>query len=168
MRKILLISSIALLAIIWATAASATPPSIHVSTSVENFEIVACGDFNVRTEAEAKITEKLWFGGDGTPVRLRLTIRITSSEYYNDVYPNISISQGAKGVGEGITADIDFVTGAEHWTGNAFRLSIPGIGRVLWDVGTLKLDEDGNAVFHGQSFFAEGETGLALCEALAP
>ena len=168
MRRILQMSGIALLAAAWASTAGAKPPSINTFTVVDDFEIIQCGDYNVRTNADTKITEKTWFDGAGNPVRLQVQLKVTRSEYYNDVYPEISASQGANGVGENISIHFDFVTGAEHWTGNGFRLTIPGIGRVIWDVGTYKLDEDGNGVFHGQSFFAEGDTGLALCEALAP
>jgi len=168
MKKILQIGGIALLAVAWAPTAGANPPSISTITVVDDVEIVQCGGYNVRTNADTKITEKTWFDGDGNPVRVQVQLRVTRSEYYNDIYPEISVSQGAKGIGENITGNFDLVTGAEHWTGNGFRLTIPGIGRVIWDVGTFKLDEDGNAVFHGQSFLAEGKTGLALCEVLAP
>ena len=157
-----------MLAAAWAPTAGAKPPSINTFTVVDDFEIVQCGSYNVRTNADTKITEQFWFDEDGNPIRLRLKLRVTRSEYYNDVNPDISISQGANGVGENISADIDLVTGAEHWSGNGFRLTIPGIGRVIWDTGTFKLDEDGNPVFHGISLLADGETGLALCEALAP
>ena len=167
MRRLLRVSGVFLLVSVMAAAAGATPPSISVFTVVDDFEIVQCGDYNVRTNADARVTEKVWFDGNGDAVRVQVKIQVTRSEYYNDVNPDISISQGAKGAGENVTGDLDLVTGEEHWSGNAFRLTVPGIGRVIWDTGTFKLDEDGNPVFHGISMLADGETGLALCEALA-
>ena len=168
MKKLLQTGGIALLMLAWAAAAGATPPSTNVFTVVDDFEIVGCGDYNVRTNADTRISETTWFDGEGNPIRFKVQIKIMRSEYYNDENPELSISQGKNGVGENVTGRFDLITGAEHWTGNGFRLTIPGIGRVIWDVGSFKLDEDGNAVFHGKSFLADGKTGLALCEALAP
>ena len=67
-----------------------------------------------------------------------------------------------------LTNNIDLTTGDEHWSGALFRLTIPGIGHVLLDMGTWFWDASAETlVHHGPSYaLAEGETGLALCEAL--
>ena len=169
MRRIKKIAGTVILAGAWAAIAGATPPSKTTFVIVDDFLIVECGDYNVRTNADSKITQTLWFDDDENPIRVQVKIKVTRSEYYNDVDPAISISQGANGVGENVTIDIDLVTGAQHDSGAAFRLTIPGIGHVLMSTETFKFDEDGNIVIHGHDFaLAEGETGLALCEALAP
>ena len=97
-----------------------------------------CGTFNVRTFGTYRVTEKVWSDQLGEPVRVRVKIQVTESTYYNDQDEDISISQGMKGAGENMIIEINLLTGEKHWSGNLFRLTIPGIGRVIWDVGTWK------------------------------
>ena len=169
MNKFVKIGSCALIAAMWTAAASATPPIITTSVGPFNFPIVDCGDFEVWTRGDEKVTEKLYFDRNGVPVKIQFKFHILTSEYYNFSFQEINISQGANGVGENVTINFNPVTGDIHSSGAALRLTIPGIGHVVMQVGNFNLDAEGNFVFHGLDFvFAEGETGLALCEALAP
>ena len=140
--------------------------------------IVECDGFEVWTKGLERDTVKLWYDKDGNPVRLQVQILITESIYYNTVVPDNFVSQGKNGVGENITLDYEIVGvdpvfgflifGDGHEAGAAFRLTLPGIGHVLLHVGTWFYDASEDVLVHkGPDFvLAEGETGLALCEAL--
>ena len=169
MRKLLQIAGIVLLAGTWAVSASASTPIINTIVFVEDLLIVHCEGFDVRTKAKIRYTEKRWFDDDGIALKTKVHWKILESEYYNSVNPEISISQGLNGVGETVMGNIDEVTGETHASGLGFRLTIPRIGHVFMDIGTIRRDEDFNILFeHGLLWvFAKGETGLALCEALA-
>ena len=168
-KKIFQSSAIALVAVLWAGVAGATPPMINTFNVVDDLEVIQCGTYSVRASGTYRVTEKVWFDEFDEPARVRVKIQVTDSTYYNDQDENISISQGMKGAGENMIIDIDLLAGEEHWSGNLFRLTIPGIGRVIWDVGTWKWVDENLVFFAGKGWvFAEGETGLALCEALAP
>ncbi len=134
-----------------------------------DFPVIECDGFEVWTAGKEIDTEKYWFNEAGAPVRLQFSIHVTESEYYNFNYPEISVSQGRKGPGENATFHIDLTTGDQHAAFNAYRLTIPGIGRVIWDVGTCFYDASEDALdCRGKPFvLLEGETGPALCEALA-
>lgn len=151
-----------------AMSAYADKPVISRSIADFDFEVVDCDSFQVWTKGFQKETEKLWLNENDEPVRLTLTVQITESEYYNYQEPAKSVSQGKSGVGEGFVYTFDFATGDEHWSGNLFRITIPGVGHVLLDVGTWLYDASENIlVHHGPDYaLAEGEAGLALCEAL--
>ena len=130
--------------------------------------VVDCGEFEVWTRGWEIDTEKWWFNEDGDAVRLQFSIHVKESEYYNAVDDTKFIVQGKNGVGENFTNNIDLTTGDQHWSGLQFRLTIPGVGHVLLDAGTWFWDEsEGMLIHHGPDYaLAEGETGLALCEAL--
>ena len=133
-----------------------------------DFVVVNCDTFLVKTSGYERDTFKEWYDKSGELVRLQISIHITESQYYNASDPDKFVTQGKKGVGEGISWFIDFITGDEHQSGNAFRLTIPGIGHVFLDVGTWFWDASEEVlVHHGPDYaLAQGETGLALCEAL--
>lgn len=167
-KKMLQAGAISLVSLLWAGVAGAAPPLINTFNVVDDIEVIQCGTYNVRTSGTYRVTEKVWFDELGEAVRVRIKLQVTESTYYNDQDEDISISQGMKGSGENMIIDIDLATGEEHWSGNLFRLTIPGIGRVIWDVGTWKWVDGDLVFFAGKGWvFAEGETGLALCEALA-
>jgi hypothetical protein len=156
-------------ALAWTSVGLATPPEIVTFTIVDDFPVVDCGEFEVWTEAPTRITEKTFFNQSGQPVRLQVHGRVLESVYYNRSNPELFVSQGAKGVGEGFSNTFDLITGEiTNSSGNFFRLTLPGIGHVLMSVGHFGFDADGNFVFHGLEALADGETGLALCEALSP
>lgn len=169
LKKMLQVGAITLIPLTWISESVATSPFIDTFYVGDDIEVIQCGVYNVRASGTYRITEKVWFDDFGEPVRVRVKIQVIESTYYNDTNEDISISQGMKGAGENMIIEIDLLTGEEHWSGNLFRLTIPGIGRVIWDVGTWKLDGKGNLIFFaGKGWvFAEGETGPALCEALA-
>lgn len=155
-------------------SAQATPPSIVTFEIDDEFPLLGCevngNTFDVWVFSPTKITIKSWFE-DGIEVRRFTRLNVRGARFYNFDDPDIFVTQnnGNDGVGENLTARENFVTGEVQVTGAPFRLTIPGIGRVLMDVGVFKVDEDGNVVINGQSFFlADGESAPALCEALAP
>ena len=151
------------------TTAMAGKPLIIRSIFDFDFPVVECDGFEVWTAGKEIDTEKYWFNEDGEAVRLQFSIHVTESEYYNSNYPEISVSQGKKGAGENLTENTDLTTGDVHVGRNAFRLTIPGIGRVLWDNGSCFYDASEDALECSREPFIllEGETGPALCEALA-
>ena len=146
----------------------ADKPDIFRYMSQFNFPVLDCGSFQVWTSGWERDTEKWWYNELGEPVKLQVSIAITKSEYYNNLEPNKFVVQGKNGVGENATIRIDLVTDDEHNTGAQFRLTLPGIGHVVLDAGTWLWDaSEEMLIHHGPAFaFAEGETGLALCEAL--
>ena len=145
----------------------ADKPQIVREMNLFDILIVDCGSFEVRTKGWERDTFKWWYDEFGAPLKVQVQIHITEGEYYNATDPEKTVSQGKNGVGENATIKFDFVSGAEHHSGAAFRLTIPGIGHVLLHAGTWIWGADGTFVHHGPDFaFAEGETGLALCEAL--
>ncbi|KPK52612.1 MAG: hypothetical protein AMS22_08785, partial [Thiotrichales bacterium SG8_50] len=69
----------------------------------------------------------------------------------------------------GVDPDFGFlIFGDTHNSGAPFRLTLPGIGHVLLDVGTWFYDASEDILIHkGPDFvIAEGDTAPALCEAL--
>ncbi len=161
----LILSAVALT---WASVGLATPPEFVTFTLVDDLPITDCGDFAVWTLAPLKITEKTSFNKSGDAVRLQVHGNILESIYYNRGDPDIFVTQGKKGVGENFYVDIDLITGELHQSGGFFRLTLPGIGHVVMFMGTIKVDADGNFVFHGLDAFPEGDTEAALCAALSP
>ena len=151
-----------------ASTSHAGKPDIYRYTWNFDFLVVDCDTFEVWVSGWERDTEKWWYDEFGDPVRLQWSINVTESEYYNKGEPDKFITQGKKGVGENVTIDIDFTTGDEHQAGGAFRITIPGIGHVLLSTGNWIYDASEDMwVHHGPGYvLAEGDTGLALCEAL--
>jgi len=151
-----------------ASVSRAGTPLIVRETSAFDLPVVECDGFEVRTSGLERDTYKYWFDKSGVPVRLQWVFNITESQYYNSSDPAKFITQGKNGVGENLTFNQDLTSGDEHFSGNAFRITIPGVGRVLWDAGTWFWDASEQTLVHrGPDYvFAEGDTGLALCEAL--
>ena len=154
----------------------ATPPSSDVRYLDEDFPIVGCGDYHIRTVASFRLRETFFFDKDGVPVRLRISVLITGSIYYsiyNESDPvgpeNIEkyIQQGAKGRGENQQIWIDLIEIGEKYTGLPFRITLPGIGPLFLEAGHGYWDGV-TYTFHGISIMPEDGTGSALCEALAP
>jgi hypothetical protein len=150
----------------WASVGSATPTLIETFAVIDDFPITDCGDFQVRTESPTIITEKTFFNSSGDPVRFQASGRVTESIYYNSSDPSIFVTQGKNGVGENFFFMVDLNTGEIVNAGGFFRLTLPGIGHVVMQMGVAK--ENGEFVFHGLNAFPEGETAAALCDALTP
>ena len=133
-----------------------------------DFPVIDCGAFEVWTSGIERDTEKWWYDKAGNPIKLQISIQVTESQYYNNMEPSKFVTQGKNGVGENVTLAWDLITGEQHRSGAQFRLTIPGVGHVLLHVGTWFWDPaTQTVVHHGPDFaLAEGETGLALCEAL--
>ena len=167
-RLVTMAISAVVLATIFAMPAIAGKPNITKTMLDFDFPVVDCGDFQVWTTGSELDTEKWWFDENGDPLRFKLSVHIKESIYYNNMYPDNFVSQGKNGVGEGFSYELDFTSGDEHWSGLLFRITIPGVGHVLLDAGTWKYDASEDVlVHHGPAYaLAEGETGLALCEAL--
>ena len=148
-----------------ASPSLANGPEITREMNSFNFPVVDCDSFLVWTKGWERDTFKWWYDEFGDPLRVQWKIQVTESEYYNGSDPDKSVSQGKNGVGENSTISIDFVNETQHDSGAAFRLTMPGIGHVFLSVGSWKWDDSG-FVHNGPTILVDGETGLALCEAL--
>ena len=167
-RRTVLSAFAAMTALLLAAPSYAGKPDIFRSMFEFDLLVVECDGFEVWTTGWERDTEKWWYNEFDEPVRLQFSVNITESEYYNNTDPTKFVTQGKNGVGENFTNNIDLTTGDERWSGALFRLTIPGIGHVLLDMGTWFWDASAATVVHyGPDYaLAEGETGLALCEAL--
>lgn len=133
----------------------------------DDFPIVSCGDYSVRTSALTSAKQTFFFDRDGNPVRIRVSIHIRDAIYYNSEDSDIYIQQGASGTGENIQGHINLVNGTEQWSGVPFRITLKGIGPLYIEVGRNYWDGE-NWNFSGILVFPEAGTGSALCAALAP
>ena len=179
-RALVLFVTVPVAAVLLFSSAYAGKPEISRFVGPFDFgPVVECDGFDVWTSGLERVTEKLWFDADGNPVRLQVHVLITESKYYNTNDPeNKFVAQGKNGVGEnlmlelevvGVDPDFGFlIFGDTHNSGAAFRLTLPGIGHVLLDVGTWFYDASEDVLVHkGPDFvIAEGDTAPALCEAL--
>jgi len=148
----------------------AAPPSSVTYYQSEDFAVVGCsdyGDYHIRTSAETRITETTFFNQAGDDVRLRVSVHIVESIYYNSLNPDIYIQQGQNGVGENWQISLNLVTGAERYTGKPYRITLPGVGPLYIEAGHGSWDGV-TFTFRGISIMPEAGTGSALCEALAP
>lgn len=163
-------------ALAWSSAAIAIPPFIQSYVTEEDLFITYCPDpfddvnyaFEVRSRAHLACMEKIFFDRFGEPVTFHGFCHVTESIYYNSNDESISVAQGAKGVGENLHFIFDFATGEFKITGAFFRLTLPGIGHVVMNIGIQRVDDMGNFEAHGLYAFPEGDTAAALCGALAP
>jgi hypothetical protein len=178
-RALVLVVTVPVVAVLLLSSAYASKPEMSRSIAPFDFLVGECDDVQVWASGLERATEKLWFDADGNPVRLQLHILVTESKYYNPSDPdNKFVTQGKNGVGEnlklelevvGVDPDFGFlIFGDRHNSGAAFRITLPGIGHVLLDVGTWFYDASEDVLVHkGPDFvIAEGETAAALCEAL--
>ncbi len=151
-----------------AAASRADRPEIFREAVAFDGPVAECDGFEVWNSGWERDTYKYWHDESGVAVRLQLIVILTESQYYNRNDPTKVITQGKNGVGEGGLNFIDLTTGDVSFAGLGFRVTIPGIGRVMLFAGSGFWDasEQTLTVRHGPEFFLEGETGLALCEAL--
>lgn len=154
-------------ALSWANVVLATPPFIETFESLDDLFIVSCDGFDVRTEAPILITEKTFFNKTGDPVRFQVSGHVTESIYYNSTDKSIFVTQRKNGVGENFFFMLDLITGEVVNAGGFFRLTLPRIGHVVMLMGVQKVDDEGNVEFHGLDAFPEGDTAVALCDALS-
>jgi hypothetical protein len=166
--RVLLAVAVATTGLLGAPVSLAGTPLITREALQFDLPLVECDGFEVWTSGLETDTFKYWYDESGVAVRLQWAIHVTEGQYYNRNDPTKFITQGKNGVGENQTARIDLTNGDVHFSGAPFRLTIPGIGHVVLQAGTGFWDEsEGTFVWHGPLVvFAEGETGLALCEAL--
>ena len=148
-------------------AAWAVKPVSDSYVMEDDFFIVECGDYDVYTLASTLVKETLYFNQDEEAIRYHLSLKILESKYYNSNDENIFIVQGKFGRGENASYWEDLVTGDWQSTGGQFRITFPGIGPLLIDVG--RWHWDGENFYRSGAFIApEDGTGSALCEALEP
>jgi len=170
MRSKIIVTALSLVGGLLAAIPAAAGPPLIIRTAADfNFPMIECDGFDIWTSGIEIDTEKYWFNEAGEAVRLMFSVHTAESEYYNSDHPEISVSQGQKGAGENSTFDIDLTTGDQHGSGGAFRITIPGIGRVLWVTGTMFYDaSEDTYVRHGADYVLPlDDTGPALCAALA-
>jgi hypothetical protein len=167
MRKTYITALVSTMVLCLSVNAWANPPFSEISYISDDFPVVSCGDYWVKALANTRVTQTTFFNQDGNPVRLRISMHVTDSVYYNSEDPGIYIQQGAKGTGENVQGKIDLVTGEEQWPGLPFRITLKGIGPLYIEVGRMYWDGE-SYNFSGMVIFPEAGTGSALCDALAP
>lgn len=147
----------------------ATPPPIKANDTFEGDfgAFIECDDYDVWYHWIEYDAITIWTNDVGDPVREQFMVRKLEADFYNFDHPEISISQSSAGNGH-LMLDFDLETGDLHVAGSDVALTLPGVGRIVWDLGTTFYDASTDTwVSHGRTFYAEGDAGAALCEALA-
>lgn len=122
-------------------------------------DVVDCGDFLAIDEFVGVDKVTTFFDNEGNPVGLQIheTVRgtLTNSE------TGTSLSDRAD-----FTIFMDFEEGTATGVGSFFRITRPGEGIVVANIGRLAFDGEGNVIFSAGllQFLLEGET--LFCEAL--
>ena len=164
-----LVSSVVALATgcLLASASLADKPQIFRYETFDVFDIVECDGFMVMLEGTGWNVDKWWYDDAGAPVRLLGSYRLNDATYYNDQDPSITLER--KGSNGQVNIEIDFTGGDWRASGPQFILTVPGMGHILLDTGIWSWDASTQVLSkHGPNFaLADGETGFALCEALA-
>jgi hypothetical protein len=151
-----------LLAFAGAPAASANPPVFEaVFTDAGEAVLADCGDFLVLDRYTLQYRVTRYFDAQGTEVGViehvdgtdTLVNSVTGAAYTSTFHS---------------AAIIDPQAHRAAFTGVTYRLTIPGAGAVLLDVGRVVVDREGNVYFQaGPHQFYGGGDFAGLCAALA-
>ena len=151
-----------LLAFAGAPVASASPPVFEGPfTDAGEVVLADCGDFLVLDRYAMTFRVTRYFDRDGTEVRViehvdgtdTLVNSVTGAAYTSTLHS---------------AAIIDPQAHRAAFTGVILRLTIPGAGAVLLDVGRVVVDREGNVYFEaGPHQFYGGGDFAGLCAALA-
>lgn len=141
-------------------AAGAVPPERFTTLMEGRFQIAECDGFTVVDQFFIDVDTTLFFDQDGTVTEVQLKIRGTDN-YVNTV------------TGETITektsfmAHVDTATLRNMSTGLQYKLTRPGFGHLLLDVGRTVFDFNTGdfVVLNGPHQVVEGDTS-GLCVAL--
>jgi len=167
-KKNSLVLSAAILIVTVSLSANATPPEKDVTTYPFQEYIVDCGGWSVVTEGVMKETLTWFFDKKGgpEPSTLHVSLSVRESRWFNSEHQDIFIQQGSKGVGENASIWINLVTGRERNSGGWYRITAPGYGPLVINVGHYTWDGE-NFTRNGLFLMPEDGTGSLLCDILS-
>lgn len=150
-RVIAAVSAALLLMVSVAGPAMAAKPEIDVFEFHQSFDI-PCDTFLLHEEVDVTVRTTVWFDGDGNPVRAVEHI----------TYQGVITGPGGIGTldDDGFLTNLVTIDGEDvtlRQVGLIFRFTVPGIGLVAHDVGTITFFPDGSAEYSGpHDVFEEG------------
>ena len=156
-RAIAAVSAALLLMVLITGPAMAAKPVIEVFEDHESFDI-PCGTFVLHEEADVTVRSTVWLDGDGNAVRALEHI----------TYHGVITGPGGIGTLEddGFLTNLVTIDGEDvtlRQVGLIFRFTVPGVGLVAHDVGSITFFPDGSAEYSGpHDVFEEGLEPL-LC-----
>jgi hypothetical protein len=162
LKVVLAASAVAVVSMVGIAADAWAVPPVHISGSFSGDDPIAdCGTFEVRDEFALNFSGTEHFDRDGNVVRVVEHIfgvdRLYNSETGKSLKP-ASFNQGEI---------VHPIEGQVAVNGVIFRITVPGAGVVLLDVGRFVFTFDGGLVFvAGQHEFLAGDFA-GLCAALA-
>ena len=141
--------------------AFAAAPLIEDQTFTEvNDPVANCGDFVIIANGEGSTRTWVYFGRDGAPLKFVL------HGHYRGTLTNSVTGATLLDAPSVAIIDVDLVTGQETRIGAFWTVTLPGVGRVLFNVGRMVFDGSGPPVFiAGQHVPPEEEIAL-LCAGL--
>lgn len=130
----------------------------------ESTDVIPCGgygyDFDVRLDVAYKLKFIVFFDRQGDPSTLH--VQVSNRETFTNTEPGLSVTATDAGVDI-----VDLKSGTVSIIGVLVRITVPGKGALVLDVGKITFDADDNLLFVAgphQVFF--GDDGL-ICAALA-
>ena len=143
-----------------ALAAAANPPEVVGPIHDEGSDTIAtCGDFDIIDDFDLNFTLRFMVDKNGDRIRL------VEEVWGVDTFRNSVTGKSLSGSYHNNTF-VDFRTGVAALTGIIFRVNVPGVGALYFDVGRIKFAEDGEIAFSaGRHDFFDGNLD-ALCDAL--
>jgi hypothetical protein len=160
MRIISSLLSTSTLLFLFYSHALAAPPDI--SYFEDHFEgpIAVCDGIELIRIADFKITVKVFFDTDGTPITLKITER-QKNEVFNSLTGE-SVSYPGN-----LTITVDLTDDTTTVAGTGIIVTLPGIGPFIRDTGRLVLDALGNVTFVAGNFdFGPMGDPNLFCDAL--
>ncbi len=148
-------------------AAGRTEVVKNIPDVVVGFTVGSCDGFDILSDWAAVMQITLHYDKDGSLVRQGFQWRVLGqSRYYSSADPTLEIRGGP---GEAQAGSFDFVNGTVVYSGNVWKIRLPGYGaffhetgRTVLDLATFTIQRDtGKNQFNDQDF-------AALCEALTP
>lgn len=160
---------VALLAVLTALPASAQKRTeiFKVPDVLVGLTVGSCGDFDILSDWTALIHMTLHFDKDGNLIRTQNQYRlIGQSRYYNSTDPDVSILGGP---GEVQPYSLDVASNILSYSGNVWKIKLPGYGMIFHETGKTVIDLTTNTILRdtGQNQFNDQDFA-ALCEALTP
>jgi hypothetical protein len=153
--RLALIVGLAVLAAVFSTTASATPPE-HVQFSEQDtFVYQPCG---LTETATVDFSVTFFFDQEGNDLRAIAQVA------FDGLITDPSTGETFRDVGHQ-TLEV-FPQGGGTLSGIFFNIRQPGEGVIFLSVGRLVFDAEGNTVFSSAKAFGFDTTDAALCEAL--
>jgi len=151
----------AALALLVVRPAAAAPPS-HESF-VDQFADVPFadrGDFQTLGSATVDVRVTTFFDDAGTPVRVQDHVQ------YAGTIEN-SVTGATLADPRHLTNTLDLVSGEDRTVGLVFQTTVPGIGTIVKEVGSLILGPDGDVIVRGPHEVLEAGGYQIYCQYLA-